>query len=44
MPARVFVGVQDGEDVLGMTYAGAPGPDGLLPLQAWVRRSGASGA
>ena len=42
--ARVFVGMQDGEDVLAMTYGGAPGPDGLLTLQAWVRRSGSTGA
>ncbi len=36
--ARVFVGVQEGDFVYGATYAGAPGPDGLLSLQRWVRR------
>jgi len=40
--AQVFVGVQDGEDVVAATYGGTPGPDGLLSLQSWVRRTGTS--
>lgn len=44
VPARVFVCYQDGSDVLAATYAGTPGPDGLLELQPWVRRSTSTGA